>query len=85
MSKHLPLTKYCIGRRTLEKKLITATKHKKTKSAIVLKNGYIVLSSISPSTLANRFAGKVNAVKYSDTIEEYNEDFEDISNLDDNL
>lgn len=61
-----------ISTATNEKKVIKATNHKKTKSVIILNNGYIILSSISPITLANRFAGKTPASKFEDTEESKN-------------
>lgn len=36
--------------------LVDATKGKATKSAIVLSDGYVILSSIAPKTLAERFS-----------------------------
>lgn len=59
-----------ISKAKTDKKLIRATRNKKTKSAIILKDGYIVLSSISPATLANRFAGKVNTSSFAESPED---------------
>jgi extracellular matrix regulatory protein A len=38
-----------------EQKLIDATHGRKTRSVILLENGYIILSSNTPETLATRF------------------------------
>lgn len=42
----------------IKEKLIDATNGKKSKTVIILSDDFVILSSIAPKTLAERFSGK---------------------------
>lgn len=47
-----------ISKARVKEKLIDATNGKKSKTVIVLSDGFVILSSIAPKTLADRFSDK---------------------------